>query len=67
MMMQAQKTRLFGVYTFILALVGAATWILYFAPFAPWTGPAVPEVISAVATLAWVFPLCILLYRQRVD
>lgn len=64
LLMGAQKTRLFGVYTFILAFVSAAIWILYFTPVSPWSGPAIPEAISAVATLAWVFPLCVRLYRQ---
>jgi len=67
MMMRAQKTRLFGVYTFMLAFVSAAIWILYFTPLKPWSGAAIPEVISAVATLAWVFPLCIRLYRQGAE
>jgi len=67
MMMRAQKTRLFGIYTFILALVSAAIWIVYFTPLTPWAGPAIPEIVSAVATLAWVFPLCIRLYRQRTE
>jgi hypothetical membrane protein len=67
MMMRVQKTRLFGIYTFILAFASAAIWILYFTPFSPWTGPAIPETISAVATLAWVFPLCIRLYRQGTE
>lgn len=67
MMMQVEKTRLFGIYTFILAFLSAAIWILYFTPFTPWTGPAIPETISAVATLAWVFPLCIRLYRQGTE
>jgi hypothetical membrane protein len=67
MMMTAQKTRLFGMYTFILAFVSAAIWIVYFTPFTLWTGPAIPETASAVATLAWVFPLCVRLYRQGAE
>jgi len=67
MMMRASKTRLFGIYTFVLAFVSAAIWILYFTPLTLWTGPAIPETISAVATLAWVFPLCVRLYRLKAE
>lgn len=61
-MMLSKDIRLFGILAFLLALIAAAIWVADFTLPVPWTGVAIPEIISAIAVVIWVFPLCIRLY-----
>ena len=60
----ASETRWFGVVAFLLAIVGAVFWVAYFLDLVPWSGVAIPEIVSAAAVIVWVIPLCIRLYRR---
>jgi hypothetical membrane protein len=64
-MMRIQDTRLVGILAFLLAFISAATWVAKFANLLPWTGVAIPEIISAIAIFVWVFPVCIRLYLHH--
>lgn len=64
-LLQESETRIFGALAFILALISAIIWVLYYTIPLPFTGQAIPEIISAVTALIWVFPLCIRLVWQK--
>jgi hypothetical membrane protein len=58
------ETRWFGVFASILALAGAVFWVAYYLDLVPFTGVAIPEIVSAAAVIVWVVPLCIRLYLR---
>ncbi|MFX1491281.1 MAG: DUF998 domain-containing protein [Promethearchaeota archaeon] len=58
-LMQEKPTQIFGVLAFVLALISAIIWVAYYTIPLPFTGQAIPEIISAVTAFIWVFPLCI--------
>ncbi|MFX1319303.1 MAG: DUF998 domain-containing protein [Promethearchaeota archaeon] len=60
-LMQEKHLRLIGIVAFILALSSALIWVAYYLSLLPFTGVAIPEIISAVFAMVWVFPLCVLL------
>jgi hypothetical membrane protein len=60
-LMQEKHLRLIGIVAFILALSSALIWVAYYLTLLPFTGVAIPEIISAVTAMLWVFPLCVLL------
>jgi hypothetical membrane protein len=60
-LMQEKHLRLIGVVAFILALSSALVWVAYYLILLPFTGVAIPEIISAVFAMVWVWPLCVLL------
>ncbi len=64
-LMQEKHLRLIGAMAFILALISALIWVAYYLNFLPFTGVAIPEIISAVTAIIWVYPLCILLILQK--
>jgi hypothetical membrane protein len=64
-LMQEKHLRLIGVMAFILALVSALIWVAYYLNVLPFTGVAIPEIISAITAIIWVYPLCILLLLQK--
>jgi hypothetical membrane protein len=63
--MQEKHLRLIGVMAFVLALVSALIWVFYYLTLLPFTGVAIPEIISAITAIIWVYPLCILLILQK--
>ena len=64
-LMQEKHLRLIGVLAFILAFISALIWVAYYLNFMPFTGVAIPEIISAITAIIWVYPLCILLLLQK--
>lgn len=64
-LMQERHLRIIGIMAFILALVSALTWVAYYLNVLPFTGVAIPEIISAITAIIWVYPLCILLLLQK--
>jgi len=64
-LMQEKHLRIIGVIAFILALISALIWVAYFLNLLPFTGVAIPEIISAVTAIIWVYPLCIMLVLQK--
>ncbi len=60
----SSETRWFGVVAFLLAIVGAVFWVAYMLSLVPWSGVAIPEIVSAAAVVGWVIPLCIRLYLR---
>ncbi|MFX1575586.1 MAG: DUF998 domain-containing protein [Promethearchaeota archaeon] len=64
-LMQEKHLRLIGIIAFILALVSALIWIAYYLSLLPFTGVAIPEIISAITAIIWVYPLCIMLLMQK--
>ncbi len=64
-LMQEKHLRLIGAMAFILALISALIWVAYFLNLMPFTGVAIPEIISAVTAIIWVYPLCIMLVLQK--
>lgn len=64
--MQIPKLRILGVIGLILGLISAGIWIadLLF-PVLPWTGPAIPEIISAITALIWILPTCLLIAFEK--
>lgn len=63
-MILTPETRWFGVTAFLLAIAGAAFWVAYYLSLVPFSGVAIPEIVSAAAVIAWVIPLCIRLYMR---
>lgn len=64
-LMQEKHLRLIGIFAFILSLLSALVWIVYYLNLLPFTGVAIPEIISVIVGIIWVYPLCILLILQR--
>jgi hypothetical membrane protein len=64
-LMQEKHLRLIGIIAFILALVSALIWVAYYLSLLPFTGVAIPEIISAITAIIWVYPLCIMLLMQK--
>jgi hypothetical membrane protein len=64
-LMQEKSTQIFGILALILALISAIIWVAYYTIPLPFTGQAIPEIISAVTAFIWVFPLCIRLILQK--
>ena len=64
-LMQEKHLRLIGIVAFFLALVSALIWVAYYLNVLPFTGVAIPEIISAITAIIWVYPLCILLLLQK--
>ncbi|MHA2314840.1 MAG: DUF998 domain-containing protein [Candidatus Hermodarchaeia archaeon] len=60
-----KETRIFGVFAFILAFSSMLVWVLYYLSFTPFTGVAIPEIVSAIAAMIWVYPLCIRIIQQK--
>ncbi|MFX1475098.1 MAG: DUF998 domain-containing protein [Promethearchaeota archaeon] len=60
----APETRWFGIFAFFLALAGAIFWGAYFFDLVPFTGVAIPEIVSVAAVIVWVIPLCLRLYMR---
>ena len=59
-LMLAPDRRLFGIIAFVLSLISAGIWVVYYTiPILPFSGVAIPEIIAAIAAFIWVFPLCI--------
>jgi len=52
--------RLFGIVAFVLSIISVLVWVIYFTvPILPFSGVAIPEIISSLVAFIWVFPLCI--------
>lgn len=64
-LMQEKHLRLIGIMAFILALVSALIWVAYYLNVLPFTGVAIPEIISAITAIIWVYPLCIMPLLQK--
>lgn len=64
-LMQEKHLQLIGIIAFILALISALIWVAYYLSVLPFTGVAIPEIISAITAIIWVYPLCILLLMQK--
>jgi hypothetical membrane protein len=63
-MILAPETRWMGIMAFILAFAGAVFWVAYYLGLVPFTGVAIPEIVSAAAVIVWVIPLCVRLYMR---
>jgi hypothetical membrane protein len=64
-LMQEKHLRLIGAIAFILALTSAIIWVAYYLDLLPFSGVAIPEIISAVTAIIWVYPLCIMLILRK--
>ncbi len=60
-----KKMRIFGISAFILAFISMIMWVLYYLDLTVFTGVAIPEIISAIAAMIWVYPLCIRIILQK--
>lgn len=58
------ETRWMGIMAFILAFIGAVFWAAYIVGLVPFSGVAIPEIVSAAAVIVWVIPLCVRLYMR---
>jgi hypothetical membrane protein len=64
-LMLEKETRIYGIFAFILAFISMLVWVVYYLGFTIFTGVAIPEIISAIAAMIWVFPLCIRIILQK--
>jgi hypothetical membrane protein len=64
-LMLEKQTRIFGIFAFILAIISMLVWVVYYLGFTIFTGVAIPEIISALAAIIWVIPLCIRIILQK--
>lgn len=64
-LMLESPTRLIGAIALILALISAIIWVAYYMNLLPFTGVAIPEIISAITAIIWVYPLCFKLVLQK--
>jgi hypothetical membrane protein len=60
-----KETRIFGIAAFILAFISMIVWVLYYLDLTIFTGVAIPEIVSAIAAMIWVYPLCIRIILQK--
>lgn len=64
-LMLEKETRIYGVFTFALAFISLLVWVLYSFGLTTFSGVAIPEIISAIAAMIWVYPLCIRIILQK--
>ncbi|MFX1299408.1 MAG: DUF998 domain-containing protein [Promethearchaeota archaeon] len=62
-----KETRIFGISAFILAFISMLVWVLYYLDLTVFTGVAIPEIVSAIAAMIWVYPLCIRIILQKTN
>ena len=60
------ENRLFGIVAFGLPFISAIIWAVHILlpGVLPWTGVAIPEMISAIVSVGWVLPLAFRLYIE---
>ncbi|MEM2102957.1 MAG: DUF998 domain-containing protein [Candidatus Bathyarchaeia archaeon] len=62
-LMTSTASRSFGVFTLVMAIVALSPWAIWTA-FKPYSGVAIPELISAVAAALWSITMGTKLIRQ---
>ncbi len=64
-LIQEKHLRLIGIMAFILSLISALVWVVYYLNLLPFTGVAIPEIVSVITAIIWVYPICFLLVLQK--
>lgn len=62
-LLQKPQNRTLGAFTLIIALITLISWAIWI-PLKPYTGVAIPELVSAMAAAVWSITLGIKLMRQ---
>ncbi len=64
-LLQEGPNRFIGVLALSLTISSALIWVGYYLSLMPFTGVAIPEIISAITAIIWVYPLCFKLVLQK--
>ena len=53
----------FCLVSFLLPFISLYTWTLYFGGTSPWVGDAIPEIVTAITAVGWVWVINLLHYK----
>lgn len=57
----------FCVISFLLPFVSLYMWTAYFGDALPWTGVAIPEIVTAVTAIGWVWVMNLLHHKGTLS
>ena len=60
------ELRWFSVISFLLPFLSLYIWPSFFAGALPWTGEAIPEIITAVSAIGWTWIINFLQYKEKL-
>jgi hypothetical membrane protein len=61
-----QHLRWFAVISIILPFLSIYLWLGYFGVTMPWTGAAIPEILTAFTAIGWIWVVTILHLKGRL-
>ena len=61
------KLRWFSIISFLLPFLSLYIWPAHFAASLPWTGEAIPEIITALSAIGWIWVINFLQYKGRLS
>ncbi|TFG10594.1 DUF998 domain-containing protein [Candidatus Thorarchaeota archaeon] len=53
-----KETRLYSIPSIVLPFASIYLWYITFTDSAPWTGVAIPEIVTALTAILWLYLLC---------
>ncbi|RLI50079.1 MAG: hypothetical protein DRO73_04345 [Candidatus Thorarchaeota archaeon] len=59
--------RWFAVLSILLPFVSLCLWPVTFGGTAPWTGVAIPEILTALTAIVWIWLFQLLLVRNKLE
>ncbi|MGQ4870974.1 MAG: DUF998 domain-containing protein [Candidatus Thorarchaeota archaeon] len=59
--------RWFSIISVLLPFVSMYLWTITFGGTAPWTGVAIPEILTALTAITWIWLFQLLLARDRLN
>ena len=59
--------RWFSIISFLLPFLSLYIWPAHFADSLPWTGEAIPEIITALSAIGWIWIINLLQYRGELS
>ena len=65
--MRFKKLRWFAVISILLPIASIILWGGFFGATMPWTGVAIPEIITAMTAIGWIWVVNILHYKGQLE
>jgi hypothetical membrane protein len=60
------ELRWFSILSFIVPFLSLYIWPAHFAEILPWTGEALPELITALSAIGWIWIINFLQYKGKL-
>ena len=58
--------RWFSIISFLLPFLSLYIWPAFFAGALPWTGEAIPEIVTALSAIGWTWVINYLQYKEKL-